>query len=225
MTLLHRPGVQGWLRGHVRCRVADAGARFALTFDDGPSPRNTPRLLEVLARHGARATFFLISGRARRHRELTRRIAAGGHEIGTHGRLHLPAWLMPRPLLERELDSSVAEIGEACGRAPRHYRAPFGFLFPAQASWVRARGVTPVLGSSYPLDFRVRDAGIIARRVLERLEPGAIVILHDSSALMDPDRGPTIDAVDTILAQAHARGLSSVSVAELVDGAGHARGA
>jgi len=125
---------------------------------------------------------------------------------------------MPRPLLVHDLEATAAAVRDVCGFAPRHYRAPFGLLFPAQAAWVRARGLTPVLGSIYPRDHAVRSAATIARRVFARLESGSIVILHDSSALWDPDRSPTIDAVDAILAEAAARSLRSVSVAELVDG-------
>jgi peptidoglycan/xylan/chitin deacetylase (PgdA/CDA1 family) len=218
LSLLHHPAVQRWLGGHVLCKVAGAGPRFALTFDDGPSPRNTPGLLDVLARHGARATFFVLAGRARRHAALVRRIAAEGHEVGVHGRAHLPPWTLPRGVFERDLEDSVASVREACGAVARYYRAPFGLMFPLQAALTRAHGLTPVLGSIYPRDHSVRRADVIARRVLDRLEPGAIVILHDSSALWDPDRGATVRAVDKILKEAAARGLRSVSVTELVDG-------
>ena len=217
MTLLHRPRIQSWLAAHLLCRVPDTGSRFALTFDDGPSPRNTPRLLDLLASHGAHATFFLLAERVRRHRDLACRIGQEGHELGAHGRVHAPAWALPRALLLQDLDASVAAIRESCGNAVRHYRAPFGLLFPAQANWVRARGLTPVLGDIYPRDHRVQQGEEIARRVLDRLESGSIVILHDSSALMDLDRSPTIEAVDLILREAAVRSLRSVSIAELVD--------
>src|SRR5438477_490106 len=121
---------------------------------------------------------------------------------GIHGSLHVPPWLLPRALLLRDLDQAAAAVREACGRPVRHYRAPFGLLFRPQAAWVRARGVTPVLGDVYPRDWSLRESATIARRVIERLAPGSIVILHDSSALADPDRGPTVGAVDAILAEA-----------------------
>ena len=210
--------MQRWLRGHLLCAVPGAGPRFALTFDDGPSPRNTPPLLDVLARHGARATWFVIAGRALRHRALARRIDSEGHELGVHGTLHVPAWAMPRAWLARDVERASAAVSEVTGRAPRHYRAPFGFLFPRQAACVRERGLTPVLGSVYPRDHAARRAETIERRVLDRLEPGSIVILHDSSALGDLDRGLTVAATDAILAVAMARGLRSVSIAELVSG-------
>jgi peptidoglycan-N-acetylglucosamine deacetylase len=206
------------------CCVADAGPCFALTFDDGPSPRNTPGLLDVLARHAARATFFVIADRARKHRELMRRIVAEGHEAAIHGSLHVPPWLLPPPVLLRDVDQAAAAVHEACGRPARHYRAPFGLMFPPQAAWVRSRGLTPVLGNVYPRDLRLGKSATIAARVIERLEPGSIVILHDSSALGDPDRSPTVGAVDAILKEAAARSLRSVTVAELVQ-AGASRSA
>ena len=206
------------------CRVADAGPRFALTFDDGPSPRNTPGLLDLLARHGAHATFFVIANRARKHRELMRRMVAEGHEAAIHGGLHVPPWLLPPPLLLRDVDQAAAAVHDVCGRPARHYRAPFGLMFPPQAAAVRSRGLTPVLGNVYPRDFGLRMSATIAARVIERLEPGSIVILHDSSALADPDRSPTVGAVDAILKEAAARSLRSVTVAELVQ-AGASRSA
>lgn len=216
MSLLHDGGVRRLLSRHLLCEVPDAGPRFALTFDDGPSPRNTPGLLEVLERHGARATFFVMAGRARRHAELVRRAAAAGHEIGVHGRIHVPAWSLPRPLFDLELMAAMAAVTEVAGRPPRHYRAPFGLLWPAQARWALRHGVTPVLGSIYPRDHAARTAAAIVALVLPRLAPGAIVILHDSSALGDADRARTVAAVDEILAAASSRGLRATTLAEMV---------
>src|SRR5574341_1686752 len=177
VTPLHHPAVQRWLRGHLLCHVPNAGPRYALTFDDGPSPRNTPPLLDRLAGLGARATFFLMADRARRYPELVARIVAEGHEVGLHGHRHLPPWALTRSWLERDIAAAAAAVREACGAVPRHYRAPFGLLFPRQAAWVRARGLTPVLGSIYPRDHAHNSPGPIVRGVLDRLEPGSIVIL------------------------------------------------
>jgi peptidoglycan/xylan/chitin deacetylase (PgdA/CDA1 family) len=216
VSLLHHPRVRRLLSAYLLCEVPHAGPRFALTFDDGPSPRNTAALLDVLERHGARATFFLLAHRARRHADLVRRAVDRGHEIAVHGDLHVPGWGLPRPWFDRDVAHAVAAVSDVAGYRPIHYRAPFGFLFPAQARWARGHGLTAVLGSIYPKDHAVRSPGEIARRVLERLTPGAIVILHDSSALGDPDRGATIGAVDTILADAARRGLAGATIREMV---------
>lgn len=215
MSLLHDPRVKRRLADYLLCEVPAAGPRFALTFDDGPSARNTGRLLDVLERHRARATFFMLAGRARRHLELVRRVMSAGHEVGVHGSLHVPAWSLPRPWFDHEVARALAAVSDVTGRRPIHYRAPFGLLFPAQARWARAQGLTAVLGSIYPKDHALRSPQEIARRVLVRLVPGAIVILHDSSALGDPDRGATIAAVDEILNEAGRRGLEAVTVQEM----------
>ena len=218
MSLLHDPRVRRTWLAHLICEVPAAGPRFALTFDDGPSPRNTPALLEVLARHQTRATFFLMTARARRHAELVRRMVAAGHEIGIHGRLHLPGWSMLRPWFDRELAEGNAVLTAVTGRRPRHYRAPFGLLTPGHVRWAKAQGLTAVLGSIYPRDHAARTPGEIVGRVAPRLGPGSIVILHDSSALWDADRSATVRAVDAILVAAAERGLVAVTVEELVAG-------
>jgi peptidoglycan-N-acetylglucosamine deacetylase len=215
VSLLHDPRVRGMLSSFLLCEAPGAGPRFALTFDDGPSPRNTPALLDVLARHGARATFFVMTARARRRPDLVRRAAEAGHEIGVHGGWHVPPWLLPGPFFDRELSLAGAAVADAAGRLPSHYRAPFGLLLPGQARWAGRHGLTAVLGSIYPSDARERSANVIAGRVLPRLVAGSIVILHDSSALADGDRGATVAAVDAILGEAARRGLASVTLEEL----------
>jgi peptidoglycan/xylan/chitin deacetylase (PgdA/CDA1 family) len=223
VSLLHDEEVRRRRLAHLLCEVPAAGPRFALSFDDGPSPRNTPALLDTLAKHGAHATFFVLAGRARRNAEIARRAVAEGHEIGVHGGLHIPAWSLPRPLFDRSLAGAIATITAVAGRRPLHYRAPFGLMFPAQARWARALGLTAVLGSIYPKDHAAESAALIAERVLARLAPGAIVILHDSSALGDYDRSRTIAAVDAILGEAARRGLEATTIERLASAAGPLR--
>ncbi|MGH7726764.1 MAG: polysaccharide deacetylase family protein [Candidatus Eiseniibacteriota bacterium] len=216
MSLLQRPDVQRWLGGYLLCRVGGSGPCFAATFDDGPSVRNTPRLLDTLARHGAHATFFVMAWRAKRHADLMRRMVDEGHEIGVHGELHVPAFMMPRLWLDREVRRTGEAIVAATGIAPRYYRAPFGPLWPGQAGQVRRLGLTPVLGSVYPVDPHVHDAELIAARVLARLGPGDILILHDSSPHFDFDRTPTLEAADAILRATATGGLKATTISGLL---------
>jgi peptidoglycan/xylan/chitin deacetylase (PgdA/CDA1 family) len=202
----------------VLCRVEGAGDRFALTFDDGPSPTNTPRLLDLLASHGAHATFFVLADHARRHPELVARAAAEGHEVGVHGVRHLPPALLPAAWLRREIETCAAAVTGATGLRPRFYRAPFGWLLPAQARAVRSWGLEPVLGDVYPEDSRGGGAARIAGAVCARLREGSIVILHDASVFADASRGDTLAAVKVILAAAAKRGLRSVSLGSLTGG-------
>jgi peptidoglycan-N-acetylglucosamine deacetylase len=204
----------------MRCRVEGVRDRFALTFDDGPSPRNTPRLLEVLSRLGVRATFFVLAGHARRHPEIVRATHEAGHELGVHGRIHLPPVLFPVPLLAAELETSARAVEAACGVRPRRYRAPFGLLSAGQARAIQAMGFETVLGDVYPEDPHVHDGREIARRALARIIGGSILILHDASVYGDASRAPTIEAAGQIVAETSRRGLRAVPVAELASVSG-----
>lgn len=218
MSLLHQPAVQRQLSRHLLCRVEGVTGRFALTFDDGPSPRNTPRLLGVLERAGARATFFLLDHRVRRHPELVRRLVEAGHEAGVHGRLHLWPAIMPARVLAWELQRTATAIEAAAAVRPRLYRAPFGLLRASQARAVRALGYEPVLGDIYPDDVHCGRPESIVERVMARLAAGSIVILHDSRVLGDGDRSATVEAVERILREAAARGLTATSASDLIGG-------
>jgi peptidoglycan/xylan/chitin deacetylase (PgdA/CDA1 family) len=220
MNLVHTSWLARALGRDTVCRVEGVTDRFALTFDDGPSPTNTPRLLDVLARHGARGTFFVLSRHARRYAAVLRRLHEAGHEIGLHGRDHFPPALLPGPMLRRQIDDAAAAVREACDHQPGCYRAPFGWLTRPQASQVRRMGYVPVLGDVYPEDPHEPDPARIARVTLARLRPGSIVILHDSSVFGDIARDATLEAVDRILRESAKSGLKSVSVREMLESAG-----
>lgn len=218
MTLLHTKRFAGWARGHLLCRVARADGRFALTFDDGPSPRFTPRVLDLLARHDARATFFTLAPNVRRVPALVRRMVDEGHEVAAHGDLHWPLPLLTPWGIRREVRRSVSAVVAAAGVAPRFYRPPFGFMMPGQAAFVRRLGVEPVLGDVYPEDPHNPGTAVIVERVVTRLSGGSIVILHDGSPVGDPDRTQTIEALDPILEHATRAGLRSVTLSALLEG-------
>jgi len=219
MTMLHRARFSSWARGHLLCRVDDVGGRFALTFDDGPSLNTTPRLLDVLARHHAQATFFLLAPNVRRAPHVMRRLVEEGHELAVHGNRHWPMALLPPRILRTEIEKCARAIFDTTGVQARFFRPPFGFMTPAQSVFVRHLGYKPVLGDVYPEDPRRPGTERIVSRVLRRLRAGSIVILHDGSPLGERDRGQTVDAVDVILAQAAGLGLAAVSVAALLDAA------
>ena len=220
VSLLHTHTYSNWARGHLLCRVPGVAGRFALTFDDGPSPVSTPRILDLLAGLGARATFFTLAPNVRRAPSLVRRMLNEGHEVAAHGDLHWPLpFLLPWGI-RREVERSVAAVVAAAGATPRYYRPPFGFMMPGQAAFVRRLGVEPVLGDVYPEDPQRPGTAVIVERVVTRLSGGSIVILHDGSPVGDPDRTQTIEAVTPIVEHAARAGLKSVTLSELLkDGA------
>ena len=220
MSLLHRSQVSSWLRGHLLCRIEGIEDRFAVTFDDGPDPRSTGAIRDVLARHGARATFFMLRDPIRRAPALVRELFDAGHELAAHGERHLPLPLLPPGVLRREIRAAADAIESVTGTRPRHYRPPFGLMLPAQARFARKLGLVPVLGDVYPEDAQNPGVERVVERVLARLRGGSILILHDGSAWGDRDRSQTVAALDRILVAAAARGLAGVTVAELLRAGG-----
>lgn len=200
----------------------------ALTFDDGPDPANTPQVLETLARHNVRATFFLVGEHARQHPQLVERIRAAGHEIGNHTdslgtTFFMSADAFEASLLraERTLQLELPDGPEpdAEGAALVHptprlklLRPAGGTIRPPQFERARRHGYTCVLGSSYAWDPAQPPTAYIRWAISKNLQPGAIVVLHDARG----DRSNTVAALEGILADARAKGLRWVTLSELL---------
>ncbi len=180
----------------------------ALTFDDGPDPVHTPRVLDALAARGAKATFFVVGERLAAHPGLARRIAAEGHALGAHGWTHDPLYaLRSRAQLSASMDLEDAAHVAILGRPPRLFRPPIGVASPPVVEVARARGRALVAWTSRPRDGRAdATASTVARRVSSTLRDGAIVLLHD--AAMGRRAHPAgVDALPTILEELARRGL------------------
>lgn len=183
----------------------------ALTFDDGPHPEITPRLLDVLDRRGARATFFLVGERVLRWPELAARIAGSGHAVGSHGFAHRRDWWRSTKALGDDLDRAEQAIGESLAE-PKLFRPPFGVLSPTWYLAARRRGYTCVLWSVASHDWKTTDVEYVARRVTVRLKPGALIALHECRARTGEGFGHTVEVVDRCLSELTKRGLEAVSV-------------
>ena len=174
---------------------------LALTFDDGPNPAWTPRLLETLASHGVRATFFLLGSRAAAEPELVRRIAAAGHLIGNHSWSHPNLALTARSRIREELARTRSTLEDITGTAIRFFRPPFGARRPAALREARDLGMTPVLWNAMTSDWKEPSGERIATALtakidrLERRGWAANLVLHDGGHL-DPGahRGPSAKA-------------------------------
>jgi peptidoglycan/xylan/chitin deacetylase (PgdA/CDA1 family) len=177
-------------------RLPEAPDCVALTIDDGPDPEVTPAVLDLLTRHGVRATFFCIGERVAQHPELARRIAREGHEIGNHTEHHRYVFSLFGPAaIAREIAQAQASIQAICQVVPRFFRAPAGlrnpFLQPCLAalnlqlaSWTR-RGYDTVNG----------DSEQVLQRLTRNLAAGDILLLHDGRAARTADGTPVILAV------------------------------
>ncbi|MEU8001272.1 polysaccharide deacetylase family protein [Catellatospora sp. NPDC049111] len=171
------------------------GDVVSFTFDDGPHPTHTPRLLDVLRRHQVRAVFCLQGDQVERHPEIVRRIAAAGHPLGNHSMHHddMSTWAPER--IAADLRQTDAAIRQALppARIP-YFRAPYG-------AWGRSPAVAASLGMR-PLGWRLAIADWetpgtdeLVRRLEEGVTPGAVVLMHDGGG----DRSQTVDAVDRVI--------------------------
>lgn len=187
----------------------------ALTFDDGPDPVHTPQVLDVLRRHGARATFFMVGAQAARHPGLVARIAAEGHEIGNHSWDHPSLPLLGGAAVTDQLRRAQAALGPHGGAL---MRPPYGHQNLATFLRARRLGLRVVAWSVLGGDWRDDPSDAIARRVQDGLAPGAIILLHDNLYTFADDRhrdrSPTIGAVEIVLRAA--AGYRFVTVSELL---------
>ncbi|HEY5159676.1 MAG TPA: polysaccharide deacetylase family protein [Gaiellaceae bacterium] len=188
----------------------------ALTFDDGPDPRTTPIVLDLLARAQAPATFFLVGEQVERHGDLAAEIVAAGHEIGLHGYRHLPTPLRTPHGLDADLDRAEAVITAATGRSPLFYRPPFGVFSTAALLSARRRGWTPLLWSRWGREWEHgARAEAVARRASASLTAGDIVLLHDASYYgIEGFARIAVEALPAILKVMAERGLAPVTVSQ-----------
>lgn len=191
----------------------DSG-RVYLTFDDGPDPEWTPRVLDLLAIAGVKAAFFVIGLRARAQPALLRRIAGEGHELGNHTFSHAHPWTLPRPAAQREVRDGARTIADACGVQPLFFRPPHGRMRRCMAEQALADGQQIVLWSRSAVDWGpLGHAAAVARRLCAA-KPGDILLMHDGA------RGPnqpasTCSALPDFLARLPARGLAPGALREL----------
>lgn len=157
-----------------------ASRRVGLTFDDGPDPEVTPRVLDLLDRHGARATFFCIGERVERHPELAAEIARRGHRVENHSQRHLARFSLLLPGgIAREIDRAQRAIAAATGRAPRLFRPPAGFRSCLLEPALARRGLALVSWTRRGFDTVRREPARMVRVLTRDLRPGEIVLLHD----------------------------------------------
>lgn len=201
-------------------RAALAG-QVALTFDDGPDPEVTPRVLDTLAAARCPATFFCVGERAARHPALLRRMVAEGHAVENHSHRHATsfAWGGPRRL-GAEIDAAQQAILQAAGVAPRFFRAPFGIRTALLDPVLARRGLRYASWSVRGYDAVARDAARVLRRLRPGVTAGAVVLLHDGRATGGRPGRPASVApalLPSLLALLAERGLVPVTLRVALD--------
>jgi peptidoglycan/xylan/chitin deacetylase (PgdA/CDA1 family) len=188
---------------------------LALTFDDGPS-ESTPCLLDVLASHNVRATFFLCGANVRRLPEIVRRVRDAGHEIGNHGFAHPHYHLKSPAFIQADVRQGQETITEVTGVSPRWFRPPYGVRWFGLRPVCRELGLVGVQWSVIGNDWKLCSPDIVDR-IAGRAGTGAIVCLHDGRALeINPDIRSTIEAVSELIPLLRSRGFEFDTVSGLL---------
>ena len=197
---------QGLVRSHRR--FATTKREVWLTLDDGPDPDDTPRILALLAAHGARATFFVIGENAAAHPGLIRAIVAAGHEVAHHTQTHPLRWFWcaSPATVRRELDDGLATL-RAVGVEPTRFRSPAGIKNFWLAAALRERGLTYIGWSSRGLERWHQDPESVATQVLRFVRPGAILLLHEGPGVPAPIR---VEAIRRVLERLGEQGYQCV---------------
>lgn len=200
-----------WPASQLFGRTLIAPARpgeLALTFDDGPNPAWTPQLLDILARNGVKATFFLIGGFAEKQTSLTRSIAEAGHLIGNHSWTHPNLALTVASRVREELTRTKQTLEQITGKPVRFFRPPFGVRRPYVLRTARELGMTPVMWNAMTSDWSEHSSERIAERIAMKINYNqgrgfaSNIVLHDGGHLaLNTDRGPSITAAEKLLAR------------------------
>ncbi len=183
----------------------------ALTFDDGPDPFETPRVLAMLRAGGARGTFFVLANSAERYPAIIQSILAEGSEVGSHSVSHPNMANMSAAAVGREAAASVATIAKVAGRPITLFRFPYFSHTAAGVAAVRALGLTVVEASVDPKDWAKPGVAAIVRRVTEGVRPGDIILFHDGGG-----HAQTLAALPQVIDALRQRGLQMVTVSELL---------
>lgn len=191
-------------------RVPVSGKFVAITFDDGPHPRNTPRLLDMLAERNIKATFYVIGRSVDMHPGVLRRTVAEGHEIGNHSHTHRLMTRLGVEEVREEMQRCEDAIGKAAGVRPRTMRPPYGGLRQGQRELVHSEfGYPTIMWSVDPLDWQRPGPSVVARRLISGASPGGILLAHDLHA-------QTVDAMPQTLDGLLRQGYKFVTVSQLI---------
>lgn len=210
-----------WPRGNVlganMVRLpASAAARgeISITFDDGPDPDVTPRVLDLLDRYQAKASFFCVGDKAAAHPDIVREIVRRGHSIENHSHRHSGAFAFYGLFrLRHEVESAQAIVSGIAGRAPRFFRAPMGLRSPLLDPVLARCGLTYVSWTRRGLDAVHRDPEKVLKRLSNGLAAGDILLLHDNGYSRTRDGTPVVLAVlPGLLDRIHASGLRPVTL-------------
>ncbi len=193
------------------CKNRNAVRCVALSFDDGIDEENTPKVLDVLARYGVKATFFVIGEKAAMHPEILKRIVDEGHEIGNHTMSHGSTFpMMGEEKMVAEIEECSAVIERITKQKVKYFRPPFGVTNPPLARAIKRMGLESIGWSIRSLDTMERSIEKTEERVMQRIGHGDVILLHD-------DRAGADILTEKIIGRLLAKEYRIITIAELIE--------
>jgi peptidoglycan/xylan/chitin deacetylase (PgdA/CDA1 family) len=191
--------------------------QLALTYDDGPNDPYTERLLEVLDRHGAKATFFLIGRFVRQRPEIARALVEAGHAIGIHTWDHPNLIFVSAAEVYRQLEQTRQAVLDATGVEAHLFRPPFGGRRPASLRVAHAMGLQTVMWNVTCYDWKASSTDEIVQHAERQIHGGNVILLHDGEYhRIGVDRSRSVEASDRILGRYKAEGYEFVTIPEMM---------
>jgi len=192
----------------------------ALTFDDGPHPLFTNRLLDIFKEKGIKATFFVAGNKIEKHKKIISRMIAEGHELGNHSYSHKNLIFKKKSMIREEIEKTDRLLRELGVKGDIHFRPPFGRLLFAACSVIASLNKKVIMWNVPTRDFKESDPNVILKRIYKRIKPGAIIVLHDSGIERPGkkiDRQATIDVVKMLIDGLPKRGYEFRTISELIN--------
>lgn len=207
----------GQMFGSTFTGLPSGSKQIALTYDDGPNDPHTLRLLEVLARHNVRATFFLIGRYLQQRPEIAREIVKAGHIVGNHTFTHPLLTLKSAAEVRQELSGCHSALQDAIGEHSNLFRPPFGGRRPAVLRIARELGLKPVMWNVTGYDWNAPPAEVIERKVAKQIRGGDVILLHDGGHKhMGADRSQTVLATNHLIKRYHAERFEFVTIPQMM---------
>jgi len=204
--------------GRTFVGLAPGTKQLALTYDDGPNDPHTFRLLEILARHNVRATFFLIGRYVEQRPDIVRELVHAGHVVGNHTFTHPLLTFEGESEVRKQLTDCRAVLQAAIGEHSKFFRPPFGGRRPAVLRVARQLGLEPVMWSVTGYDWNAPSAEVIEREVQKQIRGGEVILLHDGGhRQMGADRSQTVLATEHLIARYRSEGYEFVTVQQMTE--------
>ncbi|MDO9578190.1 MAG: polysaccharide deacetylase family protein [Candidatus Cloacimonadales bacterium] len=191
---------------------------ICLTFDDGPHPVYTPQILQMLAKHDMKATFFITGSKIQKYRKILEQMISEGHEVGNHGYSHRNLIFKSKEFILNEINKTDELLRECGAKGEIVFRPPYGRMSLKAIFLLGELNKKIIMWNIPTKDYKAENSQSIIRKIRKKLKPGGIIILHDAGKLINSnvDRTFTIEAVELIIEEILQKGYSFKTISEML---------